>query len=633
MKKRLTIIIVSLFGAGCLFFGFKLIYKSKKIENIESIVSDKAIHYLSSYDLSEKINNFIKAPFYKKIVNLPFYEEFIGFKFEGSGEKNFSLLELLDNESALAVFSSQIVFTSKNKSNSGPNIGDFIFFTRLDTKKKIKKLIGDFYLTFEIKKKSDFLKYKGIKVKKINFSKEKNDKIDLILHYAVLGDILLAGNNDKLIKESIDLYKGDNEESLFNSECFHNVTDKYYEIKDKAIIWLYTNQKNFYNKVEANMAKGRQSEKELNSWRGMQINELEGLLKDFSKILIGSFSFIDYDNTKQGIFYKNYNYFEDSRDSEDLLNIFWTSGNMGKNLLEFIPYDSISYLGVVNNFSKSWKYLKKMIPSLGVNLDANQFFGVDINQEILPLLGRNIAGVFLDIKEKSFDLSNNNQKMGGVFSKFPIPFPELAFFIETKDLTAAKKGMNLISHKIIPELKKNLEAKKMKQIALRIRQGSPKLEETGPSVQVKIKNYKGVDINILSLKKDLLDISFCNFDKYIVIAASLETAMKILDVRNSQYNFLNRYSGDEFMKGNLSLPYSYVYIVDFDDMVQKIIETRIFNMAKMYVPMITRGKLSAVDINSIVDVLKDISLIMGTQRLLEGGVIENIKHIKIKGLM
>ncbi|MCK5493597.1 MAG: hypothetical protein KAJ14_10850, partial [Candidatus Omnitrophica bacterium] len=193
MNKKLTIILISLVGVGCLLFGFKLIYKSKKIDNIESIVSDEVIQYFSSYDLSKKINNLAKAPFYQKIINLSFYEKYIGFKFDVLEEKNFSILEFLDNESALAVFSSQTLFPLKTKASSGTSIADFVFFTRLDNKKKFKKFIGDFYISFSRQEDSDYLKYKGIKVKKINFSKERKDKIDLTVYYALLGDVLLVG--------------------------------------------------------------------------------------------------------------------------------------------------------------------------------------------------------------------------------------------------------------------------------------------------------------------------------------------------------------------------------------------------------------------------------------------------------
>ena len=117
------------------------------------------------------------------------------------------------------------------------------------------------------------------------------------------------------------------------------------------------------------------------------------------------------------------------------------------------------------------------------------------------------------------------------------------------------------------------------------------------------------------------------------IVSTLDAAKKMIDTRNSQYNFLSRYSKNELMEINLALPYSSIYIVEFEDIIKKIIQTKIFNMGKMYVPMISQGKLSARDINLIVDILKDIPLFMGRQRLLEGGIIENMKYIKIKGLL
>ncbi len=632
MNKRLTIILISLVGVGCLLFGFKLIYKSKKIDNIESIVSDEAIYYLSSYDLSKKINNFAKAPFYQKIINLPLYEKYIGVKFDVSEEKNFSRLGLLDNESALAVFSSQILFSPKNKPSPGTSLGDFVFFTRLDNKKKFKKLIGDFYISFSRQEDSDYSKYKGVRVKRINFSKEKKDKIDLTVYYAFLGDVLLVGNNDTLIKKSIDLYNGDDEKSLLNSRYFHDITNKHSEIKNKALVWLFTNEKNLYKRVMADMEKNSQLDEGLNDQRGFLKNGIKELLKELGEASIGSFSFVDYDNFKQGIFYKKYSYYDDSIKSNEFLDIFRLSGIMEKNIFEFMPLDSISCFGVANNFSKSWKYVKKFVTAVDANMDTNKFLGLDIDKEILPLLGRNIVGVFSDIKEKPFNLSKS-QSRGTPFSNFPIPLPELSFLIEMKDITAAKEVMVLISQKIIPRLKKNLEVQEMRETALRVKQGLPKSKKIFASFEVEIENHKGVNINILSSKFEALNINYFNFDKYIIVSSTLDATKKMIDVLNSQYNFLSRYSKNELMEDNLSLPYSYIYIVKLEDIIEKIIQTKIFNMGKMYVPMVSQGKLSGTDINLIVDILKDIPLFMGRQRLLEGDIIENMKYIKIKGLL
>ncbi|MCK5493284.1 MAG: hypothetical protein KAJ14_09255, partial [Candidatus Omnitrophica bacterium] len=347
---------------------------------------------------------------------------------------------------------------------------------------------------------------------------------------------------------------------------------------------------------------------------------------------IGSFSFVDYDNFKQGIFYKKYSYYDDSIKSNEFLDIFRLSGIMEKNIFEFMPLDSISCFGVANNFSKSWKYVKKFVTAVDANMDTNKFLGLDIDKEILPLLGRNIVGVFSDIKEKPFNLSKS-QSRGTPFSNFPIPLPELSFLIEMKDITAAKEVMVLISQKIIPRLKKNLEVQEMRETALRVKQGLPKSKKIFASFEVEIENHKGVNINILSSKFEALNINYFNFDKYIIVSSTLDATKKMIDVLNSQYNFLSRYSKNELMEDNLSLPYSYIYIVKLEDIIEKIIQTKIFNMGKMYVPMVSQGKLSGTDINLIVDILKDIPLFMGRQRLLEGDIIENMKYIKIKGLL
>ncbi|MCK5493795.1 MAG: hypothetical protein KAJ14_11860, partial [Candidatus Omnitrophica bacterium] len=445
------------------------------------------------------------------------------------------------------------------------------------------------------------------------------------------GDVLLVGNNDTLIKKSIDLYKGDDEKSLLNNRYFHDVTNKHSEIKNKALVWLFTNEKNLYKIVMADMEKNSQLDEGLNNHRGLK-NGIKEFLKEFGEAAIGSFSFVDYDNFKQGIFYKKYNYYDDSLKANELLDVFWSSEIMEKNILKLMPLDSISCFGVVNNFSKSWKYVEKFVTAVSANSDINKFLGLDIEKEILPLLGRNIIGVFSDIKEKPFNLSKA-QSRGTPFSNFPIPLPELSFLIEMKDLTAAKEVMGLISQKVIPELKKDLKAQVIRETALRVKQGLPKSKEIVTSFEVKIENHNGVNINILSSKHEALNINYFNFDKYIIVSSTLDATKKMIDVRNSQNNFLSRYSKNQLMEDNLSLPYSYIYIVKFEDIIEKIIQTKIFNMGKMYVPMVSQGKLSGTDINSIVDILKDIPLFMGRQRLLEGDIIENMKYIKIKGLL
>lgn len=646
MRKWLGLILIVIVAGGLLFV-FKVTYQPKKVIQIESIIPEETVNYLYSYNLAGKINDFYNSPFCRKISELSLYKKFAESEIKKLETKIAVLSEIFKNDTALATFSSRVVLPKMENEQITVELSKFLFLTRIGPKANIKKMIGDFYLAFAVKEKAGYSKHRGITITNYALPEKIKGTIP-VLGYALLGDVIVLSNSNELIKKSIDLFRGKSKNSLLNEETFQDITGNRKEAGKEVLLWGYTNYKSHYREFLSETAKGYFQEEDFSLEKGIQFGKLRDFIKNFMEISKGMFTFLAYDESREGFVWETYQFFDKSKDKQHFLDTFISPEGGSKNIFGMIPSDIIGYFAFSGNLTSNWKYLKNImsvaggieegkkekimfsaaqkIPDFsGILKIAESFLGVNIEKDILPLLGKTFGGVFADIEEISFDLLEDQSHSVKAFS---YPVPALSFFIETKDSGAAQEFINIITHKVIPSVS-NFFKEKMEKLGNEM---TGQFSEKTDILKLSSESYEGTGINVLSVQDFPIALNCFVLDRYAVISSSLGFTEKVIRVHNGRHDSLANYFNSKFGDDRIFTSNSYILFFDFDRMVRKITRTGAFNFLKSNVSLFSKGEISAKDLDALIDVIDDISLFMQTYRLSEDGTGEILNYIKIEGL-
>ncbi|MCQ9205626.1 MAG: hypothetical protein NG737_04870, partial [Omnitrophica bacterium] len=357
MKKWLIFGLVVLTLSVGAYFCYGLFYKAEKVAQIESIVPDEAIYYLYSHNTKAKLESFSKSQLYQKISNLSAYRKFL----EPYLKKLRTYTPLLDKtfaeDCALAIFSSRAILFESKKFDAAIEPGKFIFLCRVDPKINISKTIGDLYLNVFANKEAGHSRYNGIKITSYRLLNEAR-RVDIVLSYAILGDVFVLGNDSALIKKSIDLYKRKSEKSLLNDKLFAKSAEIQGVVKKDVLLWTYTSYKNYYKGFLSEVAKGYLHNEDFTIEKGIEFGQLRSVMKSVIDISIGMFAFLDYDELKEGFVCKTYQFFDSSKDKKHFLNMFSLSKALEDDFSKITPSDVIGYCRLSGDLKQYLGYLK-----------------------------------------------------------------------------------------------------------------------------------------------------------------------------------------------------------------------------------------------------------------------------------
>lgn len=664
MSKWLSLGLVVVMIAVGSIFAFKIIHQPKQIEHLESLIPDNALYYVYSYNPNKKISDFSSSQFYKKISSLPIYKKYLKPELEKLKEKTFFLQNIFSNDSALAVFSTgNIVDSNEGLGRSKLGIGDFLLLTSLDLK-SIKKTLKDLHETLSKDRVSTFKKYKGIKI--TTYIAKEGKKNKLSVDFVLLGNVLISSNKHDLVLKSIDLFKEDSQDSLMNDEIFKKVTGNYNRGKKDVLLWTYTNYKEYYKSFFASLAKKNLKEGDFSIEKGIQFGKYRDFVKNFTDMSIGMFASLDYAPLKEGLVWRGYQFFDKTKDKTNILDMFSSSAKASETA-GLVPFDTVFYFGLSGNATKYWNYFKSLLmiaqelnptqeemtgqsfyenPFMALGL-AELFLGVNLEKDILPLLGTNFAGVLSTIEEIIVELPQ-----GSAAGKMPFVMPEFSIIIQAKDKDKAEQLRGIITEKIIPKLNSLLkvqaavarerEEKKEEMIsqmqdetaneaaADEVSQDLP--EPIEDMLKIYVKNYKGYDIHELSIRDFHLTPSCFVVDDYLVISSSTKYAKKTITVKKGLFDSLDSHLNQELISEAMLSNYSFIYYFDLASLIEQITKTKMFMAAKPFAMMASRGKLTGEDIDSVIDILNDISLLVNTYKMTDEAIGESLMYIKIEGL-
>lgn len=647
MKQKIFVIFILLVVIAAGLFVFQMVRQPKRVKDLESIISDDAIQYVYSYNLRQKVDDFCNSEFYQKIKSLPFYETAITPELQKKKEVLSFLSEFLNEDFAFVSFSSGKPRFQRSLDSAQVKMGQYLFLARASQSKNIKKQIADLYLSFTDKENVNFSEYKGIKL-----TEWKTPKSDITLVYALLADVLVLGNDIAFVKKSIDLFKKESTDSLANDALFREITKGHLAKKNDSLAWFYINYENYLKDAFSDIDE-QYSELSLPGSENIDFGGLFNLVKSIAQINKGAVIYFDYDQTKSGIMAKSYQFFDKSKDEYGLLDYVFSSKGIDKEFLKLVPYNIIMYFGFSGNLMNYYNSLEKMFSAVDTGEKKTQvgsllqntdiFSQIDFKNDLLPLFADNFGIMFSGFEQITPQVSSQQVNP---FMQMAFPLPKISLYFKLKDPNMAKESIDSIVQQIVDKANESLREKISQELQRRIESLDPQQREAylasgqDPMAQLKEvevvkrieKKYKGVEATSIEIQNSSITPTYFYLDKYLIISLSFNDLREMANVSEDSYDSFASYSEREYLTEKMLPSYSTLYFVNFSGLIEKIRETMIFKMLIANVAMKSGGKISVSDVDSIMDVLDDISLSVQTTSASGDESVEGMFYIQIEGL-
>ncbi len=664
MNKWLGLSLVVVIAAVGSVFAFTLIYQAKPVDQLESIIPADAIYYLYTHNLNKNVDDFHKSPFYQKLSQLSLYQKYLVPELEKIKEETSLLQDVFSSDSALAIFSSPASLPKPGDLNIGLNMSsNLLVLAKLDDK-NIGKTVNNIYKQLSKDKIRSVEKYKGIKITAYTKPAEGN-KPEQVTNLIRLGNVIAYSNDSKIIKESIDLYKGLSQDSLLSDSTFGKVTAKYSQSKKEILLWIYVNHQQYYKDMLSAFAKESLDQGDLSIGGGIQFGKFRDFIKSFADVSVGMVASLDYAESGDGLVWEGYQLFDRSKDKFNILDVFISSGSRA-DIVNVTPADIIACLGISGNPSSYWNYFKQILSifediapdqkslafspmpffsPLAALEFAESFLGVSFEKDILPLLGSNTAAVLSGLEDVTLDFSQNQGSEQGEgppigFSKIPIILPDFSIILQAKDSLRANQLKDIVIERIVPKVNSFI---KDKMIAAEKAKAKEDQDITGESepiediFQVSSQDYAGCDVDVISIKYAPIqdsetELNLFVLDDYFIFSSSELATRETIAVDKGMASSLGAYLDQELPSGAIVSDYSSIYMIDFAKLIKSITESKVFGFVKPTVTMASKGEVTGGDIDSIIDILDDISIFVNTYEMSEDGIGRSCVYLGIDGL-
>lgn len=625
------------------------ITRQGKVGPLESIVPDSAIYYMYSYNLDKKIKDFQSSPFCQQIFSLSVYEKFISPKLEKIKELMPAVSDFIKKDFAIAIFS---LGDMKITEDNGKDFGEFLILARTDPQKfsRVKRIMADFYLTKCAQSEISHKRYKGIKITSRKVPKEKT-----WVSFAFLPEVIIISNNSEIIQKSIDLYKNRSQNSLANNKDFRQITAR---IKKDVLFWGYQNNRNYYLQAIRSISEGAADGSD-----AARAEATEALIKGpFFEKLMNIFKdsafYADYNDSRTGLVFGAYQVFGQTADERAFREIFASSKPVDKNIFNLIPADSIGYYAINRDVLNSWKAGKEILSSLEEAIKAQEdaagrrrqgaasgvsfnnmlktiesFLGVNIEDDILPLLGDNFGAAVADMEDINIPVPASPDAGGsGVQQGLPIIFPRGFVFFELKDNAGMQEVMKGMLQRIADNVNNIIkEQEKRKKAEVQAEAQEPqKLPLTLVSDShngIDICRMEITDFPVLSFKPN-----YCILDKYLIFSLSPQLTEKVIDIYQAKRGSFSSSSNLDIIQDKLPREYSSILFFDFRRLLNDIINTKFYDGMQSQLAAGKAKDFSKEDLGSLIGVLKNISNLVVTTHTPDPDTMESASYVEIEGL-
>ena len=652
MKKWLGITLVLALGSAAVFYYYS-ISRQPKISSLESLVPDDALYYVYAYNPAEKIKNISSSSFFRQLSASSVYEKSIKPQIEKLRAKVPFLADFTQRDTALAVFS----LGGEKISAAESGIGDFLLLTRVDNKKhvRVKKAIADFYLLLTTKDKGAHKKYKGISITSYTLP-----ALAMSVHAALISDVMIVCNSKLYIEKSIDLFRDkEHHGSLLTASDFQNATSK---IKKDALCWGYSNTKRYYQEILHHYASNRlgsqqSKEKSIESFAAMK--PMVELMDTFG----GQAFYIDYAEARAGFVFKSYALLNKNAGEAGLLEGIISDKGVDPRVNSLVPRAPILYYAGSQNFPASWIFLKKFYSSFQEMLRAEMkndpryqghtgqlenmsfeavlktvesFLGVNIENDIVSLLGNNFGMVLVDLKE-----SNIRQGVSGLEPVAEhsvgaaMVLPQFYIFCEVKDSVKTQAVLTQALEHLLDTANAFVQQIEKAQAQQAHEQAVQGVQTQKPLLALKSDDYGGVSIysiDIPGFPIEELKVNYCVVDTYVIFSLSPDVTKRAIDVYKHTLGSFDSNLYFETVKATLGESYSYMLYFDVTRLLDNLRLIKSFRQWKNSLTPNTRVDFSKEDIDGLLGIASNIKALTMAYTLSEGKFLESSGYIEIEGL-
>ena len=654
MKKWLVVSVIAglCLVAAVLFYELQ-ISNSAKVASLESVVPEGVIYYLRSDNPYRKINELQSCAFYQQLLTSPVYNKFIAPRMAQITKKVPFLKELTENEIGFGIFSSGEMGSFRIGAKAA--VEDFIFLSRAarGSHMKLKKGLADFYLSAREGNNISQEYYKNVKISSCKIS-----GTEMTISYCGFADITIISNSVNILKQSIDLYKKGAAGSLSANKYFVKLNSR---IKRDSILWVFANPGNSYRDMLYYYAGNARRMSNTNDLDVTAFSKMQPLA-NLANAMEGAVAYVDYDDARSGLIFKSYQAFNKQLDKDNLLGIIAYTQPLAKDAFNLMPRFITAFYGISQDFYESWKLLKKFIGSMeemmktrlisdpryagfsrkagSVNLEsllkkAEDFLELNIDKDVMPLLGNNFAVVFTKLNDVSLPVPRG---------EINIVVPEIYALLELKDPAAAKELMAKVTQRVVDKLNiQFLSSAKQKPGIPQVQPLDINMQPTQAKVQeqkeinllkVKVEEYKGKEIFSIDIPfvLNLFSPSYTVLDKYIVFSFMPDTLKKVISLASGSASSINSSTYFEAAKDKVSSDYSQILFFNLEKLLSDFRSTKAYVKIRGGMNKNNKNDFTAQDLDSTLDMLSNISIFSFTNARSSEEIVESSCYVKIKGL-
>lgn len=518
MKKILVTIIVLLAVVAGVIFGVKTLVKPKEIAMADILPQDVSFYY-SIQNLETIWKNIKTSNFWKEFSNLKLWQDIqisSGIKDLQNQFKENTGVELTEENFLRLAGREFVIAIQPAEENTPPKI---LLLARVKDKQALTNIINP--IIDKVKgtdpTKVEEIPYQGKSISHIKAGSADQPEV----YFTQLENILVVGIGDTLpsIQKTIDISKGSSKESLASSENYKKLISLIGNKKELAGLFYldFSKMKKYFQTLTLPGPEGTPQQ----VTTGMEtINYIGG-----------------WTEIKDGLITKLYIYPNTEALTPEMKKM-WQAQSQNPATLRFIPekvllYVASSTLDLTSIWNLWQENLKRQAPEQAQSILDNianfeKEWAIDIETDILPLVGNEIAFVFSDINTEGF-----------------IPIPKLGLALKVTD---KQKADTLIANIIKKNNEKaTLEASKIAETAKpetppvegEVKEEAVPETPTAPvrfQINLAEEQYEGQPIKVvqLPLVGTGLAPGYTYIDDFLVIGATTKTLQEMIDVKKGK---------------------------------------------------------------------------------------------------
>ncbi len=532
MKKILiAIVLLIVIGGGGAWFYLH----SQKVVRMEDCLAANPIFYVKFSDVENNVTRFTQSNLWKKIAQID-YDLIINKTFFDPGQKASATLlkkqitdpnlwnilnKFLGREFAFAVYPSSVNLTSNSPQLVEELSSSFVLVTRIETDLQVAEFISRSFKDLGPNVAAETVKYKSHTIHLVTLS-----DLGMKVGFVRLGNVLVVGVGDKMVKEAIDL-STHRKPTLTNDESFKKAEAQF---MPSSAITGYWNIETFFISMKSQL-------EQMSAGSSAAREQMGNFLKTVSGFKVLSFS-----ATQADLITMNWRLYSNLQEMDSHVAKFYTACSPRENKsINLVPSDAIGYgWGTCVNLAGYWEEFEKEVEKIDhqtgkqeghKNIEKfEQTTGFNIENDIIPAFGNEMGGYISDIQATP--------------SAEDFPLPKMLFFVEYGD----KVKMDALLDKL----------------------------NGNPLFSIKEDDYKGISIKSISVPtQNQVQPGFCYLDKYLLVAMDKSLLQKSVDAWQDQSHSLVSQDDLKKLGAEMTSPATSIQFAKLDQFVgilQRLLE-------------------------------------------------------------